>query len=197
LTVREFAEAWLGHRDLEDRTREHYRQLLRDHVFPAFGTTPVPALTPAEVRTWHAALGKRTGPTARAHAYALLRTVMNTAVADDLIAANPCRVRGAGQSKRVKKIVPATLAELATLTKAMPAKYQLLVLLAAWCGLRFGELAELRRSDVDVTNGVIHVRRGVWAIAAVRVGPLLGHQSAVPPQHRGRGDQAVIAQTCR
>jgi integrase len=161
VTVREFAEAWLGHRDLEDRTREHYHQLLRDHVFPTFGTTPVPAVTPAEVRTWHAALGKRTGPTARSHAYALLRTVMNTAVADDLIAANPCRVRGAGQSRRVKKIVPATLVELATLTKAMPSKYQLLVLLAAWCGLRFGELAELRRSDVDLTNGVIHVRRGV------------------------------------
>ena len=161
LTVREFAEAWLSHRDLEDRTREHYHQLLRDHVFPTFGTTPVPAVTPAEVRTWHAALGKRTGPTARAHAYALLRTVMNTAVADDLIVANPCRVRGAGQSRRVKKIVPATLAELAALTKAMPGKYQLLVLLAAWCGLRFGELAELRRSDVDVTNGVVHIRRGV------------------------------------
>jgi integrase len=161
VTVREFAEAWLGHRDLEDRTREHYVQLLRDHVYPAFGSLPVPALTPAAVRTWHAALSKRTGPTARAHAYALLRTVMNTAVADDLIPANPCRVRGAGQTRRVKKIVPATLAELAALTKAMPAKYQLLVLLAAWCGLRFGELAELRRSDVDVTNGVIHVRRGV------------------------------------
>jgi integrase len=161
VTVREFAEAWLGHRDLEDRTREHYAQLLRDHVYPTFGSLPVPALTPAAVRTWHAALSKRTGPTARAHAYALLRTVMNTAVADDLIPANPCRVRGAGQTRRVKKIVPATLAELAALTRAMPAKYQLLVLLAAWCGLRFGELAELRRSDVDVTNGVIHVRRGV------------------------------------
>lgn len=161
VTVREYAEAWLGHRDLEDRTRDHYAQLLRDHVYPTFGSLPVPAVTPAAVRTWHAALSKRTGPTARAHAYALLRTIMNTAVADDLIPANPCRVRGAGQTRRVKKIVPATLAELATLTKAMPGKYQLLVLLAAWCGLRFGELAELRRSDVDVTNGVIHVRRGV------------------------------------
>jgi integrase len=36
-----------------------------------------------------------------------------------------------------------------------------MVLLASWCGLRFGELAELRRSDVDLTNGVIHVRRGM------------------------------------
>src|SRR5919107_4435906 len=32
-----------------------------------------------------------------------------------------------------------------------------------------------------------------WAPAAVRVGPLPGHQAAVPPQDRGRGDQAVAA----
>ena len=36
-----------------------------------------------------------------------------------------------------------------------------MALLAAWCALRFGELAELRRSDIDVTNAVVHVRRGV------------------------------------
>jgi integrase len=187
VTVREFAEAWLSHRDLEDRTRDHYAQLLRDHVFPKFGSTPVPGVTPAEVRTWHANLGKVTGPTARSHAYALLRTIMNTAVADDLIAANPCRVRGAGQTKRVKKIVPATLAELEALTKAMPAKYQLLVLLAAWCGLRFGELAELRRSDVDIVKGAIHVRRGVVRTNAGRVvkGPKsdAGKRTVALPPH--------------
>jgi integrase len=43
----------------------------------------------------------------------------------------------------------------------MPEKYRLMVLLASWCALRFGELAELRRSDIDVKNGVIRVRRGV------------------------------------
>jgi integrase len=43
----------------------------------------------------------------------------------------------------------------------MPERYQLMILLASWCGLRFGEIAELRRSDVDLTNGVIRVRRGV------------------------------------
>ncbi len=161
VTLREYAEAWLVHRDLEDRTRDLYARLLRNHVFPTFGTVPVPDVTPAAVRTWHTSLSERTGPTARAHAYALLRTVMHTAVADDVIPANPCRVRGAGQTKRVKRIVPATLAELEVLTTEMPERYQLLVLFAAWCGLRFGELAELRRSDVDVTNGVIHIRRSV------------------------------------
>jgi integrase len=97
----------------------------------------------------------------RAHSYSLLRTIMNTAVADEVIAANPCRVRGAGQSKRARQIQPASLAELETITKSMPERYRLMVLMAAWCALRFGELAELRRSDIDVRAAVVHVRRGV------------------------------------
>jgi integrase len=36
-----------------------------------------------------------------------------------------------------------------------------MVLLAGWCALRFGELAELRRADIDTDAGVIRVRRGV------------------------------------
>jgi integrase len=127
---------------------------------------PVVAVKPSAVREWHSQLARAHGkakdrPTARAHAYGLLRTMMNTAVADELISANPCRVRGGGQVKRKVQIRPATLAELETIANAINARYQLMVLLAAWCALRFGELAELRRSDIDVKNGVVHVRRGV------------------------------------
>lgn len=174
VTLREYGDAWLADRDLEQTTRDHYRQLLDDHVYPGFnnGNVAVVDVKPSAVRTWHAGLARKDDtakdkrkrkdrPTARAHAYGLLRTIMNTAVADELISANPCRVRGGGQSKRVKKIRPATLAELETLVAALPMRYRLMALLAAWCALRFGELAELRRSDVDVKNGVVHVRRGV------------------------------------
>ena len=161
VNVHAYADAWLAQRPLEVRSREQYEQLLRNHVYPTFGDTPVPAVTPAEVRTWHAALGQSTGPTAQANAYDLLRSIMRTAVDDELIAANPCRIRGAGQAKRVKKIRPATLAELEAIVMAMPPKYQLMMLFAAWLALRFGELAELRRSDVDAVNGLVHIRRGV------------------------------------
>ena len=53
----------------------------------------------------------------------------------------------------------------------MPAKYHAMVLLAAWCGLRFGELTELRRKDVDIRNGVLHVTR---AVAWVDSKPVVG-----------------------
>ena len=156
-----YATTWLAGRDIEDTTTDHYGQLLRDHVLPTFGAAPITSIAPTAVREWHAALKDKTGPTQRAHAYGLLRTIMNTAVADEMIPANPCRVRGAGQSKRVKKIRPATLPELETLVMALPARYRLMALFAAWCALRFGELAELRRSDIDVKNKVLHIRRGV------------------------------------
>ena len=46
---------------------------------------------------------------------------------------------------------------------AMPAKYGLMVPLASWCALRYGELAELRRGDLELSEdeGVIRVRRAV------------------------------------
>ena len=72
-----------------------------------------------------------------------------------MIPANPCRVRGAGSAKTARDIRPASLPELEALVQAMPSRYQLMVLLAAWCALRFGELAELRRADIDVRNAIV------------------------------------------
>ncbi|OLT46940.1 hypothetical protein BJF85_00250 [Saccharomonospora sp. CUA-673] len=162
LTLRQYATAWLEDRDLADTTREHYEQLLTDYILPTFGDSPVTSIKPAAVREWHTKLLRDPDrPTTRAHTYGLLRTIFNTAISEEVVDANPCRVRGAGQAKRVKHIRPASLAELETIVTAIPARYKVMVMLAAWCALRFGELSELRRSDVDVTNGVLYVRRGV------------------------------------
>ncbi len=166
-TLTEYATTWLADRALKPRTAAHYRQLLDAHVLPALGDHPVNAITPIVVRTWHARLD--TGPTAKAHAYSLLKTILGTAVTDDVLPANPCRVRGAGQSQRVVQVKPATLDELAALVAALPDRYRALVLLAAWCGLRFGELAALTRADLDKQNGVVHIRRAVVRVGGATV----------------------------
>ncbi|MBA2774479.1 MAG: tyrosine-type recombinase/integrase [Nocardioidaceae bacterium] len=77
--------------------------------------------------------------------------------------------RLAGNSKRVHRIKPATLPELAALVAAMPKRLQMMTLLAARCGLRFGELAELRRSDVDAKNGVLRIRRAVVRVDGLTI----------------------------
>jgi integrase len=182
-----YAAAWLKGRDLADRTRGDYARILDSHILPTFGHWPMTEITPAMVREWHAALKDSTGPTMRAHAYGLLRTIMTTAVADDLIPANPCRIRGAGSARRVKEIRPASLGELETIAAGVPPRYRLMVLLAAWNAMRFGELTELRRSDVDVKNGVVHVRRGVVRAdgSAVVKGPKseAGRRDVAIPPH--------------
>jgi integrase len=46
-----------------------------------------------------------------------------------------------------------------------------MILLAAWCALRFGELTELRGYDIDTKRGVIKVRRAVtWVDSKAVIG---------------------------
>lgn len=160
LTFGQFAESWLEQRDLKPRTRDHYRKLLDQRLLPEFGKRPLVGLSADDVEDWYRSLGTGT-PTLRAHAYSLLRTILGTAVEKGHLTANPCHIRGAGSARRAHKVEPLTLTELEALVAAMPEQHRLMVLFAAWCALRFGELAELRRKDIDVKNSLVKVRRGV------------------------------------
>lgn len=158
----DYAQIWLKDRELKPRTRSHYAALLEKQLSP-WALATIKDIRPEMVREWHTNLDP-TRPTLRAHSYGLLRAILSTAVDDGLIAANPCHIRGGGSSKKVHKTKPATLSELEALVAALPDQYRVMTLLAAWCALRFGELVELRRKDIDAEKGVIHIRRG-----AVRV----------------------------
>jgi integrase len=169
LTLAEYADRWLTERDLRPCTVAHYRRILHRFLLPPLGDVPLSKITPEIVRTWYARLV--TGPVYRNHAYAVLRSIMRTAVDDGLISASPCVIRGAGVVKRSRDLKLATLDELATIVDATPPAYRLLVLLCAWCALRYGEVAELRRHDVDLKAGVLKIRRGVsWAEGETIIG---------------------------
>ncbi len=182
-TFGDYAEAWWADRDIKPRTRAHYRTLLDQRILPPLGPVTMRDVTPLTVRAWYSTLPKDR-PTTRAHAYSLVRAIFATAVGDEVVTANPCHIRGAGSAKRARKIKPASLPELEALVVAMPEKYRVAVLISAWCGLRFGELTELRRRDVDVRAGVIHVRR---AVAWVDSKPVIGK----PKSDAGVRDVAI------
>lgn len=160
-TFESYAAAWLAGRTVKPRTRSHYAALLGKHINATFGAYDLAAISPDDVRRWHAEMGT-SRPTLRAHAYGLLRSILGSAVEDQLIVANPVHIRGAGSCRRTPKIEPASLGELEAIVLAMkPERYRLMVLLASWCTVGFGELAELRRGDVDVRAGSILIRRTV------------------------------------
>lgn len=165
VTLRDFATTWLAERDLAPKTRWLYQSLLDSRILPMLGDELLSDITPALVRTWWAALGKDT-PTRSAHAYQLLRTVLNTAVADGLVTENPAQIKNAGRPPKRRDLELLTLPELQTVTNAMPERYRAAVPTAAWCGLRFGELIELRRKDVVRLDGVmvLKIRRAATIV---------------------------------
>lgn len=54
-----------------------------------------------------------------------------------------------------------TVPELAALADDVPERLRALVLVSAWCGLRWGEVTELRRKDIENDAEVIFVRGAV------------------------------------
>lgn len=155
-------KVWLLELDLRPLTRRDYDSLLKNHLFPTFGDVTIDQITKADVRSWYAALD-RSKPRARSKAYQLLHNIVNSAVETDLIDANPAKLpkRVAARPPRHKKIRPLTIAELDATADAMPERLQLAVRLGCLCALRYGELAELRRKDLDLKAGVLRVERAV------------------------------------
>jgi integrase len=99
----------------------------------------------------------------------VLRAILNTAVEDGLIRRNPCRVRGAGNDGSPERPV-LTIEEVYAVADAVPDRYRVFVLLGTFASLRFGELAALRRRDIDLDASPVYVRR---ALAELQDGSLI------------------------
>lgn len=79
----------------------------------------------------------------------MLHAICTTAADDRVIRRNPCRIEGAGKEDSPERgIVP--LPGVFALADAVPVRYRVLVLLATFADLRWGELAGLRRENVDL-----------------------------------------------
>jgi integrase len=165
-TVGAYAIDYLARDDLRVSTRALYAGLWRLHLAEHWESVAVGDVTPAKVRTWHTGAAKGTGPTALAQAYRLLRSILGVAVADEVIAANPCRLRNAGTPKAARPSRALTAAEARLLadqlmTDRRTERYRTLVLVLAFGGLRFGEATALRRQDIGADGARLTVSRSV------------------------------------
>lgn len=113
-----YALQWVDERGLAATTDELYRRLLRLHVLPTFEGLDLDEITPPRVRTWRTERLQTTGAaTTVAKAYRLLKAIMETAVEDELIRRNPCRIKGAGKES-AKERPTATVEQVDALADA-------------------------------------------------------------------------------
>lgn len=196
-TLGEFALTWMDTRTnrngehLRPRTRAEYERLMRTALEPLAGSM-LSTITPAVVREWYSDIIRRGTKTTAARAYGLLKSILSTAVEDGRIPSNPCTVRGGHMASTGKRVEPPTSTELDDIVTALPDRYKTAALLAAWTGVRFGELTELRRKDltlleygstiiVNVSRAVTHVTGTGYVVGATKTAA--GVRTIVVPPH--------------
>jgi integrase len=144
---------WTG---LAPSTTARYGQVVRTHLEPEFVNLPITDVTREVVRRFFARLtreGMAPGTVRKIHT--VLSAILSEAVELELLPANPCtRMRGL-PTVRSDEPVFLNAEQVRTLAEAMPQHYRVLVYTAAYTGLRAGELAGLRRKDVDLLRGVV------------------------------------------
>lgn len=177
IKLRDFAEQWLAAQTFDESTRIATELRLRLHVSPHLGDRAINAIKPSDVQAWLRLLQQRLAPRYVRVVHANLSALFNAAIDDDRLAKNPCSAASvrlpALDDGRVR---PWSVEQVRAVKAALPARYRLIVTLAAGCGLRQGELFGLAEEDVDLKEGVLHVRRQVKIL-----GP---HQVYAPPKGR-------------
>lgn len=200
LTFADYADDWVSTRTnrhgdhLRPRTIAEYRRLIAGPLLP-FADARLTAITPDQVRAWYSSMIEAGTKTQAARAYELLKSILSTATSDGRIKVNPCQIRGGASASTGKRVEPPTAAELQTMIDSITPRFQAAITLAAWAGLRYGELTELRRRDLELVDDgggrrsiVVNVSRAVVHVTKIGfiVGPTkseAGVRSVVLPPH--------------
>lgn len=163
ITVGELGKAWL------DRQVHHkpswaarLESVWRVHVEPAWGARRIGNIRPSQVQTWVAQL--ELSASSVAHAHTVLAGILDDAVTDRRLVANPARGVKLPRKTVTKPRNYLTGAQVSTL--AAESKHPDIVLLLATTGLRWGEMAALRVRDVDLGRGRIRVERSASKVNA-------------------------------
>lgn len=171
-SVAVWAQGWLdGLTGVAPSTRVRYEGLLTSHVLPQFGRRPLASVRPSEVQAFAGRLTAEYSASTARQAVGVLRQVCKTAVADGALTASP--VAGVRLSRsRPNPIRPLSHEELWTLAEGMRNRRdRILVLVAGYSGLRWGELTALRVSDFRPGERRLMVER---AFSEVRGSLVLG-----------------------
>jgi integrase len=205
-TVGTIAKQWKAAKiNLKPTTRARYESALDVHVLPRWRDVPLERVEHGEVQAWLADL-TASGQSAASvrKCYGVISSILALAVRDRRIPSNPA----AGVSlprvhERPKKYLTGKqVAQLAQAAATPPnerlrgvfAQYRLAVLVLAYCGLRWSELAALKVRAVDLMRRRLEITEAVTEINGARLvwGVPKSHQSRSVPIPRFLADELAV-----
>ena len=181
ITVAELAPEWLI-RKQQACAASHFRMLesaWRVHVQPRWGATPVADIDQLAVEAWITRMGRSgSGATTVLRAHGVLSGVLADAVKAKRLTANPCRAVEGLPHKTAKRRVYLTADDVERLAKEAE-QHRPLVLVLAYCGLRWGEAIALRVRDIEFLRRRINIHEN-----AVQLG--VEHAVGAPKSRKAR-----------
>lgn len=141
-----------------------YQALLRNHVLPYFGSHPVSSIKRSSIKAWVAnCLSHDVGVGVIRNAYRnVLKPILDLAVEDELIRANPAQGFKLNLPKAEREeMLFLTADEVYRLAQAIDKPYDVLILFAAYTGLRAGEIGALRVKHLDLLRRKVSVEESV------------------------------------
>jgi integrase len=178
------AERWYNTTvTLRPSTRHTYRQLLDNQILPRFERASLRNLDTLVIKEWIAWMvtsggrgGKPLSPSRVRNAHQVLCQILDVAIEGKMLAANPAK--GVGLPAIIEREMHfLTAVEVEQLADTIAAPYGLLILFAAWTGLRPGELATVKVRRLDLLRGTCEVAETVAEVDGKLIwGPTKTHE---------------------
>lgn len=190
VTVAELGPAWVERKQhLKPSSFRPTETAWRLHVQPVWGKRVISEIPHTEVQAWVTKLSvgddkakpsiKPKSATTVIRAYGVLAGILDDAVKDRRMLANPAR--GVNLPRKSKK-THIYLSHDDVSNLADSSKYPLLVRVLAYCGLRWGEAVALRIKDVDTTKRRLRVdQNAVRVDGKIFVGTPKSHERRTVP----------------
>lgn len=184
ITVHELSADWLA-RKKQSSAQSHYRMLesaYRVHVQPRWGSVSVADVDLLGVEAWIAEMGRKgSRATTVLRAYGVLSGILADAVKAKRLAANSAKGVENLPRKMAKRHVYLSAEDVYRLADES-GEHGALVLVLAYCGLRWGEAVALRVRDVEFLRRRLSVSENAVQLSVSHaVGPTKGRQARSVP----------------
>jgi len=177
ISLADWVTVWEAGHQAGPAKRATYDSYLRTHILPRFGDTPINKITRQDAKVFVKHLHSRLADRTVADVMSLLSLLLREAVADRRIGFNPCHGIRVSTGHRVER-TPATAQQINAIADRIRRRSdQILVITAAYTGMRWGELAGLGKANTHLGDGFISIHSQVGALHEVG-----GHLYLGPPK---------------
>lgn len=159
-----YIQNWLdGRRNLQDNTINVYRTYINNYIIPYFKDKQVNKIKPIDVKNFLDSMhDKGLSSATIKKTYNILNKFFNDQVKMKMLKENPCDLieKPREQSKEIEVFDENELKQFLEFAEGYT-RYAFAFKLAAYTGLRRGELLALRWQDIDLERKIINVRNRV------------------------------------